>query len=293
MAGILRLNEPLVQHTSWHIGGKVERYYCPEDIEDLSQFLASLPRDEPLTWLGLGSNVLIADSGLKGTLIHTLGMKPSDPILLTPEIVRVCASVPCAKLAKFCAKQGLVGAEFFAGIPGTIGGALFMNAGAFGGETWERVESVEVINRQGEIKKRLPSDYQIAYRSVSAHFAEEWFVAAHFRLASGNASEAQAQIKQLLRKRSETQPIGVFSCGSVFKNPPGDHAARLIEACHLKGFSLGDAQVSQKHANFIINAGHANANEMLQLIQHIQKTVFEKQGVQLHTEVRMLGFDKN
>lgn len=292
MKGIFKENEPLAPHTAWHMGGPVERYYQPYDLEDLSNFLASLSPDESLTWLGLGSNVLVADKGLKGTLIHTLGMLPSLPTLISPGLVRAEASIPSAKLAKFCAKNALVGGEFFAGIPGTIGGALFMNAGAFGGETWEKVESVEVINQRGEIIQRFPKDFEVRYRSVRPLIQEkEWFVAAHFRFESGETQAAEEQIKQLLRKRAQTQPIGVFSCGSVFKNPPHDHAARLIEACHLKGYCLGGIEVSQKHANFIINKGNAKARDALQMIEHIKKTVYETHGIELQTEVRLLGFD--
>lgn len=291
MRGTLKHKEVMASHTSWHIGGPADSYYCPSDIDDLTAFLQQLPPDEPLTWLGLGSNVLISDAGLRGTVIHTLGMEPGSPTVLSSGLVRAEASIPCAKLAKFCAEKGFSGGSFFSGIPGTIGGALVMNAGAFGGETWLKVAEVEVIDRKGMRAMRSPSDYQISYRKVRATIErEEWFIAAHFRFELGVALEAKEQIKQLLRKRADTQPIGVFSCGSVFKNPPGDHAARLIESCGLKGYEVGAAHISPKHANFIINTGKARAEDVLQIIHHIQKVVFEQKGVRLEPEVRMLGF---
>lgn len=301
LKGLLRLNEPLAPYTAWHMGGQAERYYRPIDLSDLLEFLSSISPEEPLTWLGLGSNVLIADSGLKGTVIHTLGMEASEPEIvpsdsenLSSVLVRASAGLPCAKLAKFCAKQGLVQAEFFAGIPGTIGGALTMNAGAFGGETWRFVEKVEVVNRQGERHFRFPNQYQVAYRTAKLADkspGEEWFIAGYFRFERGDANLASEQIKQLLRRRSETQPIGVFSCGSVFKNPPNNFAGRLIESVGLKGFRIGEVEVSPKHANFIINHGKGKAQDVLALIRHIQETVWKNHQVQLETEVRFLGFD--
>lgn len=311
MKGTFKENEILAPHTSWHIGGPAQHYYQPYDVADLALFLKSLPLQEPLTWLGLGSNVLISDLGLPGTVIHTLGMKSNTPEIISPNplIVRVEAGVPCAKVAKFCAKHHLPGSEFFAGIPGTLGGALAMNAGAFGGETWQYVVAVEVLNKKGEVIIRKPDEYEIAYRSVKRKInnatnlidPNEWFVAGHFSFEcpvdkpttseSGISKQASIEqnIKTLLRKRSDTQPIGVFSCGSVFKNPPNHYAGKLIEASHLKGFKMGEAQVSPKHANFIINIGHAKAMDVYALIQHIQRTVLEQQGVQLETEVRFLG----
>lgn len=287
MKGILRYNEPLASYTSWHIGGMADRYYRPLDSQDLAEFLATLAADEPLTWLGLGSNVLISDEGIRGTVIHMQGKGAVTRI--EKDVVRADAGIACAKLAKFCAKEGYQGGEFFAGIPGTVGGALAMNAGAFGGETWCTVKAVEVINRRGEQRIRLPSEYQVGYRSVIMPMQEEWFIAGHFQFAAGNGEIAADQIKQLLRQRNNTQPIGVFSGGSTFKNPPNHHAGQLIEASKLKGFILGGAQVSPKHANFIINLGNASARDIAQLIEHIQETVLRDHKIALETEVRFLG----
>lgn len=312
MKGVLKFNELLAPYTSWHIGGPADQYYCPVNLEDLREFLSTLSDNEPITWLGLGSNVLIADEGIRGVVIHTLlqGARDNEEeygkekeekktgitlqLEKTPtaekKILRVEAGVTCAKLAKFCAKHGLMGAEFFAGIPGTVGGALAMNAGAWGGETWQQVLSVEVINRHGDIIVRSADEYQIGYRMVKPPKVEEWFVAAHFQFACGEAEAATQKIKNLLRERKATQPIGVYSCGSVFKNPKGYYAGQLIESAHLKGFKIGEAQVSPKHANFILNLGHASAKDILQLIKHIQQVVLEIHHIALETEVRFLGF---
>ncbi len=289
MKGILKLNEPLAPHSSWHIGGRADKYYCPTDIDDLSQFLATLPPEESITWLGLGSNVLIPDEGIRGVVIHLLGGTQQLELMPGTKVIRAEAGATCAKLAKYCAKEGFIGAEFFAGIPGTVGGALAMNAGAWGGETWRHVVQVEVINRQGERRFRKPVEYEIAYRSVQGR-QDEWFVAGFFQFAQGDPLEATLRIKALLRERNAKQPTGVFSCGSVFKNPAEHHAGQLIESSGLKGFTVGSAQVSPKHANFILNLGNATAKDIVQLIEHIQTVVLKDHQILLQPEVRMLGF---
>lgn len=285
--GVLRRGEPLSRHTTWRVGGVADAMYAPADLDDLAQFLAQLPGDEPLTWLGLGSNVLVRDGGIRGTVILTSGAL-SGLSLVDGDTVRAEAGVPCAKVARFCASHGLVGAEFLAGIPGTMGGALAMNAGAFGTETWERVASVETIDRRGQIRIRMPTDFCIAYRHVEG-IAGEWFAAAHLRLGKGDASASRARIKELLDWRNTKQPTGVPSCGSVFRNPPGDYAGRLVEECGLKGYCIGGACVSEKHANFIINAGDATAQQIEQLIEHVRQRVREMKGVDLSPEVHIIG----
>lgn len=290
LRGILRFNEPLAPYTSWRIGGPAARYYRPLDVEDLLLFLSLCSPTEPLSWLGLGSNVLIADEGIAGTVIHTLGMK-SVPICAEGDLIWVSAGVPCAKVAKYCAKEGLKGGAFFAGIPGTVGGALAMNAGAFGGETWNSVVKLEITNQRGERQYRTPKDYKVGYRSVEGP-ANEWFLGAYFRFEKGEShetAEQKALITYLLRMRNETQPIGVLSCGSVFQNPPNHYAARLIEHSNLKGFAIGDAMVSPKHANFIINTGNATAKDVCQLIQHIRQCVWKTHQICLEPEVRIMG----
>jgi UDP-N-acetylmuramate dehydrogenase len=278
---------PLAPLTTWHIGGAADRYICPTDWESLATFLQTLPRNvDPIHWLGLGSNVLIPDGGLRGLVIHTRKLVST---IVGIETVRVEAGVTCAKLARYCVKHGLAGAVFFAGIPGTVGGALAMNAGAFGGNTWGRVVAVEVINRKGERCIRKPEEYAVTYRSVKAPVESEWFVAGHFQFERGDPEQLAQDLRQLIQKRNQAQPIGVFSCGSVFINPPGEYAARLIETCGLKGFRIGEVQVSEKHANFIVNHGGATAKDTLALMAHIKDTVQQKTGIVLTSEVRFLA----
>lgn len=287
----LLLNEPLAPYTSWHIGGPAKQYFRPNDNADLSAFLQTLPTSEELFWLGLGSNVLIRDGGFPGTVIHTLKMQAKIQIIHEDAqelVLQVDAGVPCAKIAKFAAKHFVSGAEFFAGIPGTMGGALAMNAGAFGGETWQHVVAVDVINRQGKILRRSPLVYAVGYRSVVGP-ENEWFLAAQLRFTKSVQPEANDRIKELLRRRNATQPIGLPSCGSVFRNPDGKYAAELIEASKLKGMRIGNAEVSTKHANFIINLGAATARDVESLIQHIQHKVWEDHAVTLCPEVKFVG----
>lgn len=292
MKGRLLNHEKLAKYTSWRVGGPADRLYMPSDRQDLINFIADLSNvngivSEPVFWMGLGSNLLIRDGGIRGTVINTKGRLKE--MRLNPDgSIYVEAGVPCAHVARFCAEQGLVGAEFLAGIPGTMGGALKMNAGAFGGETWTIVKSVDMLNSKGQIHVRLPEDFEISYRSVKG-FDDEWFLAAHLSLQQGDTAESMQRIKGLLEKRAQTQPTNQPSCGSVFKNPQGDYAARLIEQTGLKGYAIGGACVSEKHANFIINTGTATAADIEALINYIQIKVMESQGVELQTEVCMVG----
>ncbi len=287
LRGNLKLNEPMSRHTSWRVGGPAERYYEPADIEDLAEFLAGLPGNEPLMWVGLGSNLLVRDGGIRGTVIMTSGLL-NEIDLLDEGLIRAEAGVACAKVARFCARQQLVGAEFLAGIPGTMGGALAMNAGAFGGETWQHVAAVETIDRFGKRHLRQPDEFEVAYRRVIG-VTGEWFVAAHLRLHRGDTDTATARIKELLERRGASQPIGLPSCGSVFRNPESDYAARLIEVSGLKGTCIGGACVSEKHANFIINTGKATAAEIEALIEKVAAEVKSQQDVQLVHEVHIVG----
>lgn len=287
LKGELRYDEPMSRHVSWRAGGHAKRFFIPADLDDLAVLLASLPEDEEILWIGLGSNTLVRDAGFDGTVIRLQGIM-NELRRLEHNRVYVGAGVSGAKLARYCAKENLVGAEFFAGIPGLVGGALAMNAGAFGGETWRRVVSVETIDRKGGLHKRIADEYQVGYRSVTGP-ADEWFTAAIFQFEKGDGRSAMAAIKQLLARRAETQPMGAASCGSVFTNPENDHAARLIEACGLKGYRIGGAVVSEKHANFILNDSDATASDIESLIRHVQQVVLKEQDIELHTEVRIVG----
>lgn len=284
--GNLSMNEPMSRHTSWRVGGPASNYFEPASIGDLQQFLRELDEDIPVFWFGVGSNLLVRDGGIRGVVISATRLL-RDLEKIDHYLVRAGSGVPCTQLARQCIRWGLGPSEFFAGIPGTVGGALAMNAGAHGGETWERVESVRTVDRSGEIHERAPAEYTVGYRSVTGP-QDEWFLEATFRFEP-DARPSMATLNTMLDRRKNTQPLGLPSCGSVFRNPQGDHAARLIEAAGLKGYSIGGAEVSEKHANFIINRGDATASDIEALIEHVRNTVLEKHGVSLVHEVRIVG----
>jgi UDP-N-acetylmuramate dehydrogenase len=298
LRGELRLNEPMSRHVSWRAGGAAKRFYKPTDLDDLRAFMPTVPLDEPILFVGLGSNLLIRDGGFNGTVVLTnpllggIALDASDKT-----IVVAGAGAASPHVAKFAAKSGLAGAEWLAGVPGTVGGALTMNAGCYGTETWEQIVDVVTINRRGELQTRTSADFEIAYRHVlqiardgsdRAH-SEEFFVSARFRFLEGDTPTALEKIKALLAKRMAAQPLDKPNAGSTFRNPPNDFAARLIESCGLKGFTIGGAQVSTKHANFIINLGDATAKNIEDLIDHMQATVKDKTGITLQREVRIIG----
>jgi len=285
--GKVKEQESMSRHTSWRVGGPADCFYIPADLDDLSNFLSLTQYEGELIWLGLGSNLLVRDGGIRGRVIYTVGVLDSL-YLISDTDVYLGAGATCAKAARFCAAQGLVGAEFLAGIPGTIGGALAMNAGAFDGETWDAVIEVETINREGDKFVRAAEEFDISYRCARSRF-QEWFLGARLRLTRGDTENSVRRIKALLAKRNDSQPVGYASCGSVFRNPEGDYAGRLIESCGLKGHRYGGAMVSEKHANFIINTGRASAAEIEYLIHFVQKIVFKQRGVFLFTEVKIIG----
>jgi UDP-N-acetylenolpyruvoylglucosamine reductase len=299
---------PMRKYTSWRAGGNAERMYQPADLEDLRVFLRGLPADEPLYAVGLGSNLLVRDAGLHGTVLMLHGTL-STLHIETDGSVYAGAGVPGAKLARFAAAHDLHGAEFFVGVPGTLGGMLAMNAGCYGSETWEKVLRVQTVDRHGEVHVRTPEDYEIGYRHVvltekgeggrekggeadaleGFTLHQEFFVAAWLQFAKGDGESARREIKALLSKRIASQPLNLPNAGSVFRNPPGDHAARLIEQCGLKGKRIGGAQVSEKHANFIVNTGAATAADIENLIRDVQAMVENKTGIKLHPEVKIIG----
>jgi UDP-N-acetylmuramate dehydrogenase len=283
-------NEPMSRHTSWHVGGPADAWFTPRDVEDLSAVLRSLPAEVPVTWVGLGSNLLVRDGGVRGTVVllhaalNELGFDGSR--------IRAEAGVASPKVSRFAAMHDRADAEFLSGIPGTIGGALAMNAGCYGGETWRDVVEVEVLTRQGAFERRPPEAYVIGYRSVVGRRGADdiAFTAAWFDFPPGNGAYARGRIKALLTQRIATQPLGLPNAGSVFRNPEGDHAARLIESCGLKGYAIGGARVSEKHANFIVNAeGVATAADVEALIGHVRAVVRRETGVDLEQEVRIIG----
>ncbi len=292
LRGRLMTDEPMRKHLSWRTGGSADRAYVPADLDDAARFLRTLPADEPVHFIGLGSNLLVRDGGIRGTVVLT----HASHALMRMDAALVYAEARCAspKVARYAALHGYAGAEFLAGIPGTVGGALAMNAGCYGSETWDAVERVLMLRRCGELIQRQRADFDVGYRHVALRGAalgkDEWFAAAWFRFRRGDADAARRRIKELLQQRIDTQPLGLPNAGSVFRNPPGDYAARLIEACGLKGYAVGGAHVSEKHANFIVNpGGRASAADIERLIEHVRKTVLEKQGVELVAEVQIVG----
>ncbi|SOD39940.1 UDP-N-acetylmuramate dehydrogenase [Nitrosovibrio sp. Nv4] len=309
LRGEMHVNQPMQKYTSWRAGGAAERVYLPAGLADLAGFLRSLPEDEPVQVVGLGSNLLVRDGGVRGTVV-ILHARLNDLLLAQQDkgeggaLVYAGAGVACAKVARFAAMHGMAGAEFLAGIPGTVGGALAMNAGCYGAETWEIAERVQTLDRAGKLRERGIGDYEIGYRHVklkaeararaeekkTGNFPnEEWFVGGYFKLKSGDEAESRQKIKDLLARRINSQPLNLPNAGSVFRNPPGDWAARLIESCGLKGLRIGGAMVSPKHANFIVNIGAATAADIEAVIMAVRKTVKEQTGVELQPEVRIIG----
>jgi len=291
--GVMRENEPMARHVSWRAGGIARRFFQPADLEDLQAFLAARPADEAVLFVGLGSNLLVRDGGFDGTVIfthHALGGLKEAGEAEGRLRFRVGSGVPAPHLARFVGRHGGGGAEWLAGIPGTIGGALAMNAGCYGGETWEHVVEVQTIDRGGALHRRTPADYEIGYRHVAPREpGEEWFVAGTFAFPPGDPDVAKARMKGLLEQRVASQPLGLPNAGSVFRNPPGGHAARLIDQLGLKGLREGGAEISTKHANFIVNTGGASAADIERLIRRVQAVVREATGVDLVPEVRIVG----
>ncbi|MBN9132494.1 MAG: UDP-N-acetylmuramate dehydrogenase [Nitrosospira multiformis] len=310
--GELRHNQPMKNYTSWRAGGSAERIFLPVDLDDFATFLRGLPWNEPVYVVGLGSNLLVRDGGVRGSIVvlharlNDLRLEQSDAGEM---LIYAGAGVACAKVARFAALQGLGGAEFLAGIPGTVGGALAMNAGCYGVETWEIVSSVQTMDRSGELRRRLPGNYEIAYRHVALKtegsvggqkaggtedvpddsLAGEWFSGAWFALPRDDAASVRQKIKELLARRIQSQPLNLPNAGSVFRNPENDKAARLIESCGLKGFCIGGAMVSPQHANFIVNTGGATASDIEAVIAAVRETVKKQTSVELKQEVRIIG----
>ena len=303
LRGEVRLHEPMSKHVSWRAGGVADRVYMPADVYDLADYLRGLPATLPVYCVGLGSNLLVRDGGVQGVIVllhgalkrigleaRTKGTTWEHSDNDAHGVVFAEAGVAAPKLARFAATHDLVGAEFMAGIPGTVGGALAMNAGCYGSETWDIAAQVLTLNRQGHFTERSVADYSVGYRHVALKSGEEeWYVGGWFRLLRGDGASSRLKIKDLLSKRIAAQPLGLPNAGSVFRNPPGDFAARLIEACGLKGQRIGGAQVSEKHANFIVNTGGATAADIENLIDEVEFVVNSRSGVRLVREVRIIG----
>ncbi|MFO0523993.1 MAG: UDP-N-acetylmuramate dehydrogenase [bacterium] len=323
LRGVLRSDVPMARHVSWRAGGSADRVYVPADLPDFAAFLRATPRGEPGLVVGLGRTLLVRDGGFRGPVVLLHAVLSSVSLVPSANAgahvddapVDVCfeAGVACPKVARFAAMHGLEGAEFLAGIPGTMGGALAMNAGCYGAQTWERVMRATMVTRDGALVERMPDAFDLGYRHVALAPAattakagtnattpatistppvlgeDEWFVGATMRLDAGDGARSRARIKAFLSRRIATQPLQQPNAGSVFRNPPGDHAARLIESCGLKGMAVGGAEVSARHANFIVNRGGATASDIEALIVAVRERVRADTGIELVPEVRIVG----
>ena len=279
-------DESMAKHTSWRVGGRADLFYSPKSRKDLVYFLSSIDPNLPITWIGRGTNILVRDAGIRGVVISTKSFLKE--IEKTSEyLYKVEAGVACVELALFCQKNGIGPAAFFSGIPGSIGGALTMNAGSFGMETWDLVKEVEVINEKGDISFLEKESFDIAYRTVTFPF-RLWFLSCSMSLSSDEQTTKDNLI-ELRNQRIRTQPLSEDTCGSVFKNPPGNFAGALIEGSGLKGFKIGSASISEQHANFIVNEGGATARDIENLIKHTRQAVREKFDIDLQPEVRIIG----
>jgi UDP-N-acetylmuramate dehydrogenase len=292
LRGTLRFNEPMARHVTWRAGGAAARAYAPADVSDLALFLRTLPAGEPVQFVGLGSNLLVRDGGYRGTIVLLHDTRAS--VRLDGGLLYADAGVAAPKVARFAGVHALEGAEFLAGIPGTVGGALAMNAGCYGCETWDIVAKVRTLSRAGELRERARVEFGIGYRHVELPGTrlgeDQWFVGGWFALRAGDGERSRARVRHLLGRRIATQPLGLPNAGSVFRNPAGDHAARLIEACGLKGYAVGAARISEKHANFIVNPdGRARAADIEALIERARAEVKRRYGVELVPEVRIIG----
>ena len=285
LRGRLRKNVSLKDYNTWKVGGKAEYLYEPFNLEDLRLFFELL-ENTPIILLGNGSNVLIRDGGINGCVIclkNTL-----NNYFVKDEEYIFEAGLSCMKMAQITARENYEGLEHLCGIPGSLGGALAMNAGCYGGNIWDHVSTVSLINNDGEIIKKNKNDFIIGYRNTSLE-ENNFFISAVFKLRKNKLKNSLEKIKEFLQDRRSKQPTGLLSCGSVFKNPKNLYAAKLIESIGLKGYKIGGACISEKHANFIISDKSTKSIDIEKLINFTQKEVFKKKEVVLETEVKFIG----
>ncbi len=281
--------EPLSRHTTFRVGGPAEYLVTPE-ISQIPQVVALCRRYElPLTVIGNGSNLLIADQGLRGVVME-IGKAAAGIRIVDGEDLVVSAGTLLSETAAFAAREGLAGMEFAAGIPGSLGGAVVMNAGAYGGEMKDILSGVRVLTQDGEIRVRPADELELSYRHSRMMDEQEIVLEARLNLTQDSTAVIRARMDELKKKRVEKQPLEYPSAGSTFKRPEGYFAGKLIEDAGLRGFRVGDAQVSEKHCGFVINRGAATAAQILELMHEVQRRVMEHSGVELEPEVRLLGF---
>ncbi|MDF1795142.1 MAG: UDP-N-acetylmuramate dehydrogenase [Coxiellaceae bacterium] len=280
LRGKLSHDEWLRSYTTMLTGGLAKTFYQPADAKDLQQFLQHLDANEPITWLGAGSNVIVRDGGIDGVVIYVLE-NVNQLQLLDDGTVRAEAGVSCAALAKLCMRQGFEQGVFFAAIPGTVGGAIATQASGYGGSATADVVSVETINRAGEIQRRDIASF--------ACVENEWILSCCFEFKKGDPEKAMQQLRDVLNQRNEATPMGTANCGEVFIDPPGTTAAHLIEQCGLSGYEVGDAMVSDTHPNYIINDNKCSSADVEQLIAHIQQQVKQSHNIDLQLRCRIIG----
>ncbi len=283
----LCMNEPMSKHTSFRIGGPAEVMAFPENAEQLSDLLkVSALLDTVPAILGAGTNILAPDEGIQGLTI-CLKDSLSGMEQLDGNLIRVAAGVSMTKAAVFAADLGLAGLEFAHGIPGSVGGGVYMNAGAYGGEIKDVCERVEVMSRNGELRTLTAEQMAFAYRHSILEDTGDIVVSATFRLTKKDPAEIRAYMQELMTRRRASQPLNLPSAGSAFKRPIGGYAAALIDSAGLKGYRVGGAAVSEKHAGFVVNAQKATAQDVKTLLKHVSDIVFEKSGIRLEPEVRI------
>lgn len=281
-------DEPMKLHTSFKIGGPADFFVSPKNVDGLKEVIKlCLSKKIPYYIIGNGSNLLITDKGFRGVILQV--SKNFSQIKIDGETVYAQGGVLLSKLSKAIYEQSLKGFEFASGIPGTLGGAVYMNAGAYGREMKDVLESVEVLNQQGEIFTIPKEALELDYRSSVLQRKNYVAIAATFKLEKGNQKEIKAVIDDLTQKRKTKQPLTMASAGSTFKRPEGHFAGKLIMDSGLRGHTIGDAQVSHKHCGFVVNKGAATYEDVLQLMNYIRKVVHENYGVELEPEVRILG----
>lgn len=289
LRGEWRRNFPMSRLSAWRVGGPADELFLPADLDDMRVFYETDSRAQTAFIVGHGSNLLVRDGGIGGVVVR---VAPGLSALRIEEDggIYAEAGAGCPKLARLAAAAGFTEAAFLAGVPGTVGGAAAMNAGCEGGEIWNYVEEATVLE-DGGLRIRPRADFCAGYRSLKMKDGTEapFFAAVRLRFPSDSPSAARARVREMLRRRARTQPVGSANCGSVFRNPPGGFAAKLIDECGLKGARVGGATVSEKHANFIINDRRASSADIENLIDFVREKVRAQTGVLLSPEVRIAG----
>lgn len=287
----IRLDEPMARHTTFAIGGPADVYVEPQTEAELAAVLRLTQSENlPLTILGGGSNVLVRDGGIRGI---TIGLgRMTKPFYCEENRIVAAGGVRMMQVSRMGLEHSLTGLEFAVGIPGTIGGAVWMNAGAYGGEMMQIVDSVSTVTREGERRVYTREELNFGYRQSVFQETGDIVTEVHLRLQKGKQEKIAADMDEYTQRRRSKQPLTLPSAGSTFKRPPGYYAGTLIDQTGLKGLAIGGAQVSTLHAGFVVNTGQATARDVLQLISEVQRRVFELHGVQLDPEVRILGEDR-